>query len=60
MPNTATARNTTPATEPGPAARAHHKIRSLAVTGGFLDGAVLEFADGLNCIIGGRGAASSC
>ena len=37
------------------AGTAHHKIRSMAVAGGFLDGARLDFADGLNCIIGGRG-----
>lgn len=29
---------------------------SLNVTGGFLAGVELEFADGLNCLIGGRGA----
>jgi energy-coupling factor transporter ATP-binding protein EcfA2 len=34
---------------------AHHVVSSLHVTGGFLGGAVLEFADGLNCLIGGRG-----
>jgi energy-coupling factor transporter ATP-binding protein EcfA2 len=34
----------------------HHVIRRLSVTGGFLGGAQLEFADGLNCLIGGRGA----
>lgn len=33
----------------------HHRILSLAVEGGFLDGTRLEFSDGLNCIIGGRG-----
>jgi DNA repair ATPase RecN len=33
----------------------HHRILSLTVDGGFLDGTRLEFADGLNCIIGGRG-----
>jgi len=33
----------------------HHRILSLEVTGGFLQGVKLEFADGLNCIIGGRG-----
>lgn len=33
----------------------HHTIESLEVTGGFLRGVKLEFADGLNCIIGGRG-----
>jgi len=36
-------------------ATAHHRILSLEVTGGFLQGVKLEFADGLNCIIGGRG-----
>ena len=35
---------------------AHHLVLSLNVTGGFLAGAQLEFADGLNCLIGGRGA----
>jgi len=35
---------------------AHHVVMSLNVTGGFLAGAQLEFADGLNCLIGGRGA----
>jgi predicted ATP-dependent endonuclease of OLD family len=35
---------------------AHHVLVSLNVTGGFLAGAQLEFADGLNCFIGGRGA----
>src|SRR5215471_7530648 len=34
----------------------HHVVISLDVTGGFLAGAHLEFADGLNCLIGGRGA----
>lgn len=34
---------------------AHHLVLSLDVTGGFLAGANLEFADGLNCLIGGRG-----
>src|SRR5436309_15941225 len=33
---------------------AHHLVLSLNVTGGFLAGAKLEFADGLNCLIGGR------
>lgn len=33
----------------------HHRILSIEVSGGFLDGARLEFSDGLNCIIGGRG-----
>src|SRR5580693_1480683 len=35
---------------------AHHVVLSLRVTGGFLAGAEMEFADGLNCLIGGRGA----
>src|SRR5579871_87364 len=34
----------------------HHLVLGLHVTGGFLAGAHLEFADGLNCLIGGRGA----
>lgn len=34
----------------------HHLIKSLRVTGGFLAGASLDFVDGLNCFIGGRGA----
>src|SRR5580765_567439 len=34
----------------------HHLVVGLRVTGGFLAGAHLEFADGLNCLIGGRGA----
>lgn len=38
-----------------PKAPAHHVVSCLRVTGGFLGGAVLEFADGLNCLIGGRG-----
>jgi AAA domain-containing protein len=35
---------------------AHHLVLSLRVTGGFLAGAEMVFADGLNCLIGGRGA----
>jgi ABC-type lipoprotein export system ATPase subunit len=35
---------------------AHHKIRRLRVYGGFLDKLDVRFADGLNCIIGGRGS----
>ncbi|MBP7778284.1 MAG: AAA family ATPase [Acidobacteria bacterium] len=34
----------------------HHLVVGLRVTGGFLAGAHLDFADGLNCLIGGRGA----
>ncbi len=33
----------------------HHRILSIDVSGGFLNGTRLDFADGLNCIIGGRG-----
>lgn len=33
----------------------HHAVVGLNVTGGFLAGMKLEFADGLNCLIGGRG-----
>jgi ABC-type lipoprotein export system ATPase subunit len=32
-----------------------HRIRSIAVIGGFLDGAFFELTDGLNCFIGARG-----
>src|SRR5258708_1992758 len=35
---------------------AHHLLLGLRVTGGFLAGIELEFVDGLNCLIGGRGA----
>src|SRR5690606_1040437 len=33
----------------------HHVVVKLGVSGGFLGGAELEFVDGLNCLIGGRG-----
>ena len=33
----------------------YHRIRSLQVTGGFLQGVKMDFSDGLNCLIGGRG-----
>lgn len=39
----------------GAVEKPHHKIRAIEVSGGFLHGTRLEFADGLNCIIGGRG-----
>lgn len=39
----------------GAVSASYHKIRSLEVTGGFLQGLKLEFGDSLNCIIGGRG-----
>lgn len=32
-----------------------HRLKSLSVVGGFLDGLSLEFTDGLNCLIGHRG-----
>lgn len=35
--------------------RASHKIRRLTVLGGFWDGLEMDFAPGLNCIIGARG-----
>ena len=35
--------------------RLSHRIRSVSVIGGFLDGLRLQLADGLNCFIGGRG-----
>jgi murein DD-endopeptidase MepM/ murein hydrolase activator NlpD len=35
---------------------AHHRVLTLKVTGGFLSGVQLEFVDGWNCLIGGRGA----
>ena len=33
-----------------------YRIRSITVSGGFLDGAEFKFTDGLNCFIGARGA----
>ena len=33
----------------------HHALVKAHITGGFLAGAELDFADGLNCLIGGRG-----
>ena len=36
-----------------------HRIRRFRVFGGFLDGADIEFSDGLNCLIGPRGAGKS-
>ncbi len=32
-----------------------HRLKSLSVIGGFLDGLSVDFADGLNCLIGPRG-----
>jgi len=41
---------------PKPAERPNfHRLRSLTIVGGFLDGAKIEFVPGLNCIIGARG-----
>lgn len=40
---------------PGDGPRASHKIRRLTVLGGFWDGLEMDFAAGLNCIIGARG-----
>lgn len=36
-----------------------HRIRRFRVFGGFLDGTDIEFSDGLNCLIGPRGAGKS-
>lgn len=36
-------------------AQNYHRIKSLSIIGGFLDGQKLEFTDGLNCLIGARG-----
>ncbi len=33
----------------------HDRIRWISVVGGFMDGTRIEFAPGLNCIIGARG-----
>ncbi len=35
--------------------RRFFRLRSLSILGGFLDGLELEFAEGLNCLIGHRG-----
>ena len=44
----------TTSTEPGGAAT-FHRLRSISVTGGFLDRAQFDLCDGLNCLIGPRG-----
>lgn len=36
-----------------------HRIKRFRVSGGFLDGTDITFADGLNCLIGPRGAGKS-
>jgi AAA domain len=46
-------KSTTP--PPTPTPTPHHAVLGLRITGGFLGGAELELADGLNCLIGGRG-----
>ena len=38
-----------------PVQSAVNRIRSLSIIGGFLDGTTVEFAEGLNCLIGARG-----
>src|SRR6266404_3847284 len=35
------------------------RIKKLSTTGGYLEKASIEFADGLNCIIGSRGTCKS-
>jgi len=35
--------------------QAHHRLESVSIVGGFLDGATFDLAEGLNCIIGARG-----
>ena len=42
--------NTTTATGNG-----FHRLRSVSIIGGFLDGQTFDLADGLNCVIGARG-----
>lgn len=34
----------------------HHRLRSLSIVGGFLDGLQIDFSAALNCFIGARGA----
>ena len=43
------------ASQPTPASFGSQRLRSIHITGGFLDGAVFDLADGLNCLIGARG-----
>ena len=38
-----------------PAAPRFHRLRSISVVGGFLDGAQFDLSSGLNCLIGPRG-----
>lgn len=37
------------------AEKTSHRLRSLSIIGGFLDGERFDLADGLNCVIGARG-----
>lgn len=39
-----------------PTTKPAYRIRAVSVVGGFLDGNQFQFADGLNCFIGARGA----
>lgn len=41
--------------DPTPPLANVHRLKSIAVIGGFLNGVQLDLADGLNCIIGARG-----
>jgi len=43
------------ASRPTTASFGSQRLRSIHITGGFLDGAVFDLADGLNCLIGARG-----
>lgn len=36
-------------------ARPKHRLRSISIIGGFLDGTTFELSEGMNCIIGARG-----
>lgn len=44
-----------PAYDRATSASSYHRLRWLSVVGGFLDGIRVDFAPGLNCIIGARG-----
>lgn len=48
--------NQTEKTQVNPPDMTAHRIRSVEIVGGFLDGSRFDFADGLNCFIGARGA----
>jgi hypothetical protein len=39
----------------GVSAAQSHRLRSIQISGGFLDGTQIELSDGLNCLIGARG-----